>query len=338
MNTTFKMDDSNKSKYQNGIKETLVANNHLLEHLPRGVDDDMNKAMKSIFHIIHKNAESPDANNNDIFKKYLCEILKGEHPYNIFNTYLYIEQYAGFYKYYIPFFVILSLKKNTYFDINDIYLNELKLENNKDNSLYETEIKKIYDVFNGIFDNPNEPLYDGYTYTNMDIIEIILNNHLIHVDIIDANKKDVIVKYDPSNTPLPWAIYCKNEEFLKLFNKMNNFRLPSETVPVDPETVSIDPETVSEPETTTSENTSDTGTTTDTVLGTALYKKTDRINRINTRTIRTGRRTTGYGRKTRGRHRHGGKYTKRMPNKGKSPVRQTKRIKLKQKTHKRRST
>lgn len=346
MNQTFEMNDSDKSRYQINIKDSSVASNHLLEHKPEAENDDMNNAMKSVFHIIHENAvKAPDDNNNNIFKKYLCEILNGEHPYNIFNTYLYIEKSIPFvtYKYHIPFFVILSLKKNAYFDINDIYLTELKSQTNEkdrlkneDDRLYETEIKKIYHIFNYIFNNPDKPLYNGYDYTNMDIINIILSNHLIHLDIIDVYKyKNAIVEYDPSNTPLPWAIYCKNQTFLDLFNKMNNFALPSETASVDPETASVDPETASVeletfvvPGTIVNEKAKQ---------NTEKFEEAIRQGEISRHTIHTRRRTRGY-RRNKGRHRYGGKYTKRMPNKGKSPVRQTKRIKLKRKTHKRRST
>lgn len=93
MNEKFEMNENDKSQYQIDIKVSSVVSNHLLEYQPKTVDDDTNNAMKSVFEIIHRNAVgSQDDNNNDIFKEYLYEILKGEHKYNIFNTYLYIEK------------------------------------------------------------------------------------------------------------------------------------------------------------------------------------------------------------------------------------------------------
>lgn len=199
-------------------------------------------------------------------------------------------------------------------------------------------------MFNNIFDNQNKPLYANCKYTNMDIIKIILSNHLIHVDIIDvykyekANNEHAIVEYDPSNTPLPWAIYCKNTDFLNLFNKMNTFTLPLETAlaSVNPETAS-ETETIAEPE---------TFIVPGTIVNEKAKQNTEKfkqaIGKVYTGTISGNRncRTRGCKgrRRSRNQHRHGGKYTKRMPNKGKSPVRQTKRIKLKRKTHKRRPT
>jgi hypothetical protein len=279
-----------------------------------------------VFPIIHEN----HIKQNGAFQQYLCNILDNKYTHHIFNTYIKVNHTILIYELngQFTFFMLLALKPywGLYTTFNSLYKKLSKDTNDKATYDFETEMGEIIDIFLEIFENPeNKIMEDGShtnkeedgSHTNKEIIDLFLKNKIIDLPVYQG------IGLAEGQTVEILMNYFKNDKMQNLYRKIKE---------QDTQTSTAEPGAAVETETTTSENTSDTGTTTDTILGTAIY------NKLNTSTIHTGRRTTGYRRKTRGRHRHGGKYTKRMSNKGKSPVRQTKRIKLKRKTHKRRST
>ena len=220
----YELKDKEKENYQKDISKTIQnkpKNWHILKNYPAekksetDKDDIINERIFSVFSIIHDND-----NDNLKFKTYLCEILDNKHDNHIFNTYFYIIKTIFFYlrNIYIPFFVLLALNTNSSFDVDELYSEKLGISKGK--KLYGGDMAKIIDVFIHIFNFPDELICENTQHKNSEIIKLILDGQLIHLDIIVGSITNP-PEYDPSNTPLPWAIYCKNAKFLELFNLIN---------------------------------------------------------------------------------------------------------------------
>jgi len=292
-------------------------------HVP---NDDNN--IKYVFPIIHEN----HIEKNGVFKQYLCDILDKKYTHHIFNTYLYFNQkILGFdIKGYFTFFILLTLKPNwitiSYF--NDLY-KELSNDNDKENKYnFDVEMSEIINLFINIFENPEDAIKKGSNHTNQEIIDLFIETNIIHLPVFEPSDllKGQNVEYIMN--------YYKNVLMQKLYEKIGKYEKKQDTPisTVEPETFVV-PGTIVEPVV---------------VPGTIVNENTKQNSEEFEDAISEGKKYTGTIKGHRGcrtrrrgckgsRHRRvGGKYTKRISNKGKSPVRQTKRIKLKRKTHKRR--
>jgi hypothetical protein len=264
----FTTSDENKQKYADYIHDKikkgeikLSDSNHKLPFDTR--DKDALAEMMNIFERIKQNyaQNKTDGNQNTVFKQYLCEVIKGKHKYNIFNTYYHIPSpFWGIPEGFIPFFVLLTFRfKGTGgSDLNSKYFNETPP--NPKVETFQDHFNEIIDLFKEIFENPDTEISEGCKY--QDIVDFILKKDLIHIDSLTQENPP---KYDPTFAPFPWAVYNKNQKFIDMF------KIIVERGESDTES-NTDTESVSE-----TESNTDTETTTksiDTIRGEASYLPT----------------------------------------------------------------